>query len=413
MKKRPAHEPSRQFSNPDRLWDDADRHPRSLGCDKCKEKERCGGVHTAAGLLDCFDLCTCADRQSCDMVCRNNPHLFVRRLQEVGGLGFENAPRSQPLPVPSLPRIIPHIDHKYSRTGPLDEPVVAVSLYEMVDLARAKLHVQSRDELAERFLIPASAKIVVSGVGQDPKIERWWELPNRAELLGNLYQLGTTLITAPNYSVFTDVPRTDNLYAMKRSLLVWTEMASAGIPAALHINGRTERDYARWGELIASRPEIDILAFEFATGAGWARRIDWHVEQLSSLAAMVGRPLMLVIRGGGRKLSELRTQFAHVSLIDTDAFAKTLRRRRAYFSDDERLRWRKFPTALGQPLDELLAHNVTSVWASYHTNRPPLPAPRRLSRRPLTPHRDNKTRHPSFLGDLERAGETGAVAPKR
>ena len=84
--------------------------------------------------------------------------------------------------------------------------------------------------------------------------------------------------------MLTDVPRTDNLYAMKRILLAWTEMASAGIATALHVNGRTEHDYLRWSDLIAKRPEIEILAFEFATGCGRGERIDWHVNQLCGLA---------------------------------------------------------------------------------------------------------------------------------
>ena len=46
-------------------------------------------------------------------------------------------------------------------------------------------------------------------------------------------------------------------------------MAAAGLSPP-HVNGRTEQDYARWGDLIAERPEIEILAFEFATGAGVA-----------------------------------------------------------------------------------------------------------------------------------------------
>ena len=54
-------------------------------------------------------------------------------------------------------------------------------------------------------------------------------------------------------------------------------LISEGLPAALHVNARTEHDYARWGELIADRQEIEILAFEFATGCGRGERIDWHV----------------------------------------------------------------------------------------------------------------------------------------
>jgi len=413
MNRRPPHEPSRHFSQPNKLWDDATRHAPSLGCPTCLERDRCGGVHTDIGIFDCGDLCTCKDRSKCDMVCRFKPSHFVARMSEVGGLGFENAPRVAANGVPDLPTIAPFVDHRYGRANTLDEPVVAISLYELVNLANGKPHVTSRAELAARFLIPEGARIVVTGVDKDGPIERWWELKERAVTLTALNALGITLITTPNYSVLTDVPRTDNLHSMKRILLAWTEMAAAGLPAALHVNGRTQHDYSRWAELIADRPEIEILAFEFATGCGRGERIDWHVAELCALAGRVGRPLALVIRGGGRKLAELRRHFAQVTLIETEAFSRTIRRRRAYLTESGRIKWAKYPTPRGAPIDDLLAHNIALVRASYEASaKPPLqlrPPTRRLRR---AAHRDDEPIQPSLLRQLHVPSETRGAAPE-
>lgn len=158
MNRRPAHEPSRQFREPQRLWDDAARHATSLGCPTCLERDRCGGVHTDAGILDCHDLCTCADKTKCDMVCRFSPSLFVARMREVRGLGFDNAPRTRMNGVPKLPLVVPFVDHRYGRAAILDEPAVAISLYELVNMATGKVHVNSRAELAARFLIPRARR---------------------------------------------------------------------------------------------------------------------------------------------------------------------------------------------------------------------------------------------------------------
>lgn len=413
MNRRPPHEPSRHFPQPQRLWDDATRHAKSLGCPTCLERDRCGGVHTDAGILDCLDLCSCKDKSKCDMVCRFNPSLFVARMREVRGLGFESAPRAPANGVPTIPTVVPFIDHRYGRSAMLDEPAVALSLYELVNLATGTSHVTSRSELADRFRIPESATIIVSGVGKDGPIERWWELNERAAILDSLRALGIALVTTPNFSVLTDVPRTDNLYAMKRILLAWAEMAAAGLPAALHVNGRTLHDYIRWGDLIAERPEIEILAFEFATGCGRGERIDWHVAQLCALADRVAHPLTLVIRGGGRKLGELRRHFAHVVLIETEAFSRTIRRRRAYFTESGRLRWARFPTPEGAPIDDLLAHNVALVRTSYETWTKPalrLRPPARRSRR--TAHRDGEPIQPGLLRQLNLPGETRGIAPE-
>jgi hypothetical protein len=413
MNRRPPHEPSRHFPQPRRLWDDATRHALSLGCPTCLERDRCGGVHTDVGVLDCRDLCSCQDKTKCDMVCRFNPRAFVARMREVGGLGFETAPRAAANGVPALPAIVPFVDHRYGRAATLDEPAVAISLYELVNLAIGKPHVASRAELAARFLIPEGAAIVVSGVDKDGPIERWWELKDRPAILAALQALGVALVTTPNFSVLTDVPRTDNLHAMKRILLAWTEMAGAGLPAALHVNGRTQHDYARWAELIAERPEIEILAFEFATGCGRGERIEWHVAQLCALADRVGRPLALVIRGGGRKLDVLRRHFSSVTLVETEAFSRTIRRRRAYLTESGRLKWVKFPTPEGAPIDDLLAHNVAVVRASYESSERPALRLRPPARRPRrTSHRDSEAIQPSLLRQLHLPGEARGIAPE-
>ena len=270
MKARPLNEPSRPFPHPQRLWDDPARHAPSLGCSTCLDFARCGGVHTDAGVLDCRVLCSCRDKTKCDMVCRFNPQVFVARMREVGGVELNTAPRAPLRGVPVLPHVIPFVDHRYGRASTLNEQIVALSLYEVVNMAAGVLHVKSRQTLADRFLIPPGTSVVLSGVDKDGPVERWWELRSRPEILTGLAELGVAVITAPNFSVLTDVPRTYNLHAMKRILLAWTEMASVGLCAALHVNARTEHDYCRWGELIAERPEIEILAFEFATGVGTA-----------------------------------------------------------------------------------------------------------------------------------------------
>jgi hypothetical protein len=295
----------------------------------------------------------------------------------------------------------------------LDEPTVALSLYELVNLADGKLHVTSRAELAARFLVPEAAQVIVSGVDKDGPIERWWSFKNRELLLASLYELGITLVSTPNYSVLTDVPRTDNLHAMKRILLAWTEMASAGLATALHVNGRTEHDYLRWGTLIAERPEIEILAFEFATGCGRAERIDWHVNQLCGLADRVERPLAIVVRGGGRRLEELRRYFAQVTLVETEAFARTIRRRRAYLTEGGRLKWAKFPTPVGAPIDELFAHNVRLVRASYETRLHAAIASRPLPRRPQrAAYRDGEAVQPRLMNEFNLASEARGIAPE-
>ncbi len=366
----------RQLRNTQRLYDDASLAPQSLGCLTCVDRTICGGAHKTAGFFDCNDYCRCADKATCDLVCRGKSAAYVARLREVRGLDLMTAPRAPEIAVEPMPSMVPFIEHNSARRAALNFPIVAVPLYKLIDLGKGVLRFADRDALARQFGIDANARLVVSGVGRDRKIERFWALANRPELLAQLHQLGVALITSPNYSVLTDVPRTDNLHAMKRIMLCFAEMAQAGLPTALHVNARTERDYERWAEVIAARNEVQCLAVEFATGAGRGSRIDWHVAQLRRLAADAGRPLRLVVRGGNRVLESLRLSFQAVTIIDTDAFNRTRSRREAEFTPAGKLVWRSHPTAEGEAIDGLLQHNVATLH-SHHTYLERLHADRR------------------------------------
>lgn len=370
---------SKPRRNTQTLWDDASTSPGSLGCHKCVDRGICGGAHKGAGFYDCTDYCRCANKAACDLVCRGNPAIYVERLREVGGLNLMNAPRTPEIDVAPLPSMVPLIEHNSARCDALNFPIVAIPLYRLIDLDVGRLRFADRSALAKQFGIDPHARLVVSGVGRDRKIERYWALANRPAALAQLQQLDVSLITPPNFSVLTDVPRTDNLHAMKRIMIAFTEMVQAGLPTALHLNARTERDYERWAEVIAVRSEIQCLAVEFATGAGRGHRIDWHVARLQELATAAGRPLRLIMRGGTRALESLRLSFESVMMIDTDAFNKTRCRKQATFTEAGNLVWRSSPTAKGEPLDHLLQHNVATLH-SHHTYLERLHADHRLAR---------------------------------
>ena len=66
-----------------------------------------------------------------------------------------------------------------------------------------------------------------------------------------------------------------------------------------------------------------------------------------------------MLRGGRRRyLQPLAAAFASVTIIDADPYVRTKRRHRAGFTMGPGIEWHSWPTAKGEPLDELLAHNV-------------------------------------------------------
>ena len=173
-------------------------------------------------------------------------------------------------------------------------------------------------------------------------------------------------MTTPNFSLFTDRPRWDDMHSMKRIAVTHEEFLRVGLAAALHVNARTEWDWERWTDYILQRSEVTHVAFEFTTGTGRVGRMDWHAEQLAMLAEGVGRPLHLVVRkSSGNVLSRLVSAFAQTTVLDTTSFIKAVRRQRAVESEQGGVEWESSPTDPDAPVDELLTHNWSVVSRSF------------------------------------------------
>jgi hypothetical protein len=340
-----------------KLWHNPALAPK-MGCLECPDRPVCGGLHIAAGVFDCGGLCACArGAKRCSGVCRNNPRDFVARVAEVGGFALDNVPRCAPLTWPDVPDYVPVIYDGTSRRGGLAAGTVAVPLMALFNRRSGTGRCDTADDVLAHFRLAAGTRIIVTGVAADGALEAWWSFSDRPRLIALLLALGVEMVTAPNYSSFTDVTRYDNLHNLKRIALATAEFIAGGLPCAFHINGRTDRDYERLCDYVAEREEIAAVAFEFATGAAGMRG-QHHLEQLLGLAAKAGRPLRLVVRGGRPYLPQLAAAFASVSVLDTEPYVKTKYRQRARCAPCGEMEWFESPTPSGAPLDDLLAHNV-------------------------------------------------------
>jgi hypothetical protein len=344
-----------------RKWHHEQRNTPSLGCAACPEYSVCGGLRVTRPLFWCLDYC-CGKPGTCDVVCRNNPR-FVDFVREIGGFALGDVRSSPKLARLCLPSAIPMLFHGHSRSSAFRAHSVALPFACMFDRRTGEPRFKTRSELCAKFTIGTDASIILSGTDSDPPIENWWGFGSkcRARVIRRLKELGVAAMTSPNYSLFIDQPRWDDLHAMKRIAIVHSEISNEGLPVALHVNGRTETDFLRWTAYVQSRPEIEILAYEFATGTGWVDRRELHVRWLMDLARCVGRPLDLIVRGGIDLLPKLASAFANVTFIDTAAFMRTLMRRQATIEESGRLSWSSAPTEVGVPLDSLLEHNVATV----------------------------------------------------
>ena len=342
------------------------RYSGSVGCTICPDRNVCGGLQVEGPVYNCLQLC-CGNPENCDVVCRNRPQDFPRRVWEVGGFSLENVPRAPLLDAPKLPKLVPTLyDGSRRREKFQASETVCLPLYKVISRHDGNTRHANRRELAAHFQISSEMPIVLTGTAFDPPLERWWSLGSRRlDAIRALRHLGIAIVTTPNFSLYSDQPRWDDLHSMKRIAIVHEEFLREGLPAALHVNARTDRDWERWTEYISHRPEVTHIAFELTTGAGLSERIDWYADQLVKLSVQVGRRLHLVVRGGIEILPTLVDAFSEITVLETSTYIKTVKRQRARLMPDGKIRWYSSPTVSNESLDSLLTENWEIVAASY------------------------------------------------
>jgi hypothetical protein len=333
--------------------------PMALGCFPCPELGLCGGLKTSEVLFSCGDLCRCSeeDQRTCPFVCPLKSQDFVRRHREVGGFDLGTVGHAPAVPEPNFPAVVPWIDGRSCLAGGLPLPAVAVPLRRLFISRTGRATTRDRAALAATFAVTPQTAILVTGVSYEQPIEDYWSPARRAGFLDDLAALRPALVTTPNFSLFSDKPREDNLYNMKRIAICWQELASRHIPTALHLNARTDHDWRRWREFLIAHPEIGSVAFEFATGAAPKARSRWYLQQLVTLARSVGRGLRLVVRGGRLLLPYLRDHFARVVFIAPDPLMRA-RKRRMFVFRSGRIFWPKVPFRRGDKVDQLFLQNL-------------------------------------------------------
>lgn len=362
-----ARKPDRNPRRERRLWHLPEQPIESLGCTVCPEKHICGGLQPNVAFFDCLQFC-CNQPNGCDRVCRNHPD-FPDRVREVETFNLRTVPRAKAIATPNLPRVVPIIYHRTGRSQPSATSTVALPLYSLFDRRSGSPRYSSHDALCSAFGVRRGSTILLTGTDRDPPLERWWGLGThrRRKIIQAMNQAGVGLVTTPNYSLFIDRPRWDDLHAMKRIAIIHEEFLREGLPAALHVNGRTESDFRRWAEYLRDRTEITHLAYEFTTGTGWAGRQHQHALWLAELATATERPIHIVLRGGLDVLPILARAFVGLTVLDTSIFMKTMKRQLAYSRDNCALDWKGSPTVRGAPIDGLFAENcrIVEAWLDH------------------------------------------------
>ncbi|MHC2071098.1 DUF4417 domain-containing protein [Bremerella sp. T1] len=310
-------------------------------------------------LLSCFDQFCCGD-SNCDNVCPNNPQ-YATRVKEIGGFGNHRIGPLQQQDI-LLPNYIPLLHHGSNRKSKLVSTAVAVSPYDFLKLDKGllKSNVADQASLRQKFGISDYSKLVMCGTSKDKNLEKYWTYRRRDKTMDVIAAIGPDLYIAPNFSMFLDVPRTDNLFNIKRQLLCLSELSASGVSVVPHISATMIQDWINWCSVLEEHNDIEYIAFNFQTGYSQPAEGLKAVNGLKTLQQHLGRRLSLILIGGSQFVPSTKHHFREISLIDSNPFMKTQHRRRFQSNGPEKHYWIKFATGTGELLDDLLQANVDS-----------------------------------------------------
>lgn len=359
------------------LTDNPMANGMALGCAACPNNDPCGGLCVGAPLFTCFDLC-CGDPGNCTSMCRKRAEDYVEQFHEINGFDIHNTPRAPRVASTMAQDIVPLIYHGSKRAALLSGAAFALRLSDLINFKKGTLRFSTRKALAEAYQIPHEASIILSGVHKDHRIEPIWSLgEQRKVIIDALVHLGVSLVTIPNFSVFLDRPRTDDLHSINRIAILFSEFQSAGLPCALHPNGRTIADMENWARFVAERNEVEILSYEFGTGTARKGRRQFHLEALARIASAAGRDIDIILRGDPSVIPFLRNHYRRVIYVETTAFMKAIKRQAAVRTGNDGLSWRSDKTPTDATVDHLVAHNLEErigiLRAQYYGERNVLP----------------------------------------
>lgn len=251
----------------------------------CPAAERCGRQP---------NFCLRADGGCSD--CRSQQELRRRVIQQLGGIDF-----SWPRPVThhdpgDLPIHLPVLVQAYPE--PLRLPWVVLHGGRVFGITGRTITPKHRSGLRDTYRLSPSTRLALELYVEDRVLDGLWA--ERSRLIPELGELGLDLILSPNFSVWRDASRFEQLVQQRRSFAFYHELREAGLPAIPDVGwSRFEPDGRLWAEWINGQPDLHAVSI-FCGGRKIHAEQRAHRETVEDIALFHGavrREVAFVIGG--------------------------------------------------------------------------------------------------------------------
>jgi hypothetical protein len=229
----------------------------------------------------------------------------------------------------SLPDHLPVLVQAYA--DPIEVPWVALHAGRVLGVTGRGLTPKHRRPIHEVYRLGSGTRVALEFYVEDRVLEGLWA--NRLCVIRELKQLGLDLVLSPNFSVWRDHSRFEQLVQQRRSFAFYHELIEAGLPAIPDVGwSRFEPDGRLWAEWINGQPDLRAISI-FCGGRKIhaERRAQRETEEDIALFHRAVRPDVTFVLGGihaPERLLALRRAAPGRQLVICNGMAYALAQRR-------------------------------------------------------------------------------------
>lgn len=251
-------------------------------CKRCPYRLRCAGPNGGSVLSPPASI-GCLDTKRQNEVYENLRWTHPYKLTEV-------------LAPPRLPCFIPQIIEGAPEGSELpSEEIWAVSLSTLLD-KHGRLRFRDADLLRESLKLPQAARLLLSGLALDKRLEKFWTRSEEDEYWPLIQKLRFSAATSFTFSVWGNDPRFDQLYNQDRNQVTFHILNSLGIPTIPFFFCAAPEDYTRAANWLQARPSITVVGV-LASYCQTRDDLERLLIDAQHLARLVGRPYRHMVVG--------------------------------------------------------------------------------------------------------------------
>jgi hypothetical protein len=258
-----------------------------------------------------------------------SPEVLTKVVGHLGGLDLA-WPRPLPHPqLPHLPAHLPVLVQAYA--DPLSVPWVVLHGGRVLGVAGSRITPKHRQPPRDMYRLPPTTRVALELYVEDRVLEGLWA--QRKELIPAIRDMGFDFVLSPNFSVWRDACRVEQVIQIKRSFAFYHELVESGVIAIPDVGfSFFEPDGRLWADWINGQQELQAISL-FCGGRkinAEKRALRETLEDIALLHEAVRHDVAFVLGGvhSAERLAQYRRAAPMRRLVCCNGMAYAMAQRR-------------------------------------------------------------------------------------